>query len=389
MPRKRPLHLSPLSRQRAFGATRRRFLQGSAAALAGVALSNCRQNLAEVQSGTGSTEVSAAGGGSGGGGTLNIYTWADYVDDELTARFTEETGIRVVVDIYDSNETMLARLQAGGGSNYSILYPSDYMVEQMLELNMLSELDHSRIKGLENLLDQWVDPVYDPGNAHSVPYSWGTTGLLYNRELVTGTVDDWDYLWDNKEALSRRMTLLDDVRETMGAVLKSLGYSYNSTNPQEIEAAYRRLLEIRPHLAAFRSFGFEDQLLGGDLSIVMSYSVDAIAATLEDDRMEYIVPASGSSVWTDTMVIPADAPNPDAAYAWINFMLQPEMAKGAVERLSFATPNAAAFDMLPEALKSNEDLFPPDDVLARCEGIAPVGEAADLYDRFWTEITSA
>ncbi|MBD0337045.1 MAG: spermidine/putrescine ABC transporter substrate-binding protein, partial [Cyanobacteria bacterium Co-bin13] len=286
MPRTRPLSLSPLSRQRAFSATRRRFLQGSAAAVAGVALSNCRQNLAEVQTGTGSTDASAAGGGAGGTGTLNIYTWADYVDDDLTARFTEETGIRAVVDIYDSNETMLAKLQAGGGSTYSILYPSDYMVAQMLEMDMLIELDQSRIKGKENLLDQWTDPVYDPGNAHSVPYSWGTTGLLYNRELVTGRVEDWSYLWDNKESLSRRITLLDDVRETMGAVLKSLGYSYNSTDPQQLEAAYQRLLEIKPHLAAFRSFGFEEQLLGGDLSVVMSYSVDAIAATLEDERME-------------------------------------------------------------------------------------------------------
>ncbi|MBD0267375.1 MAG: spermidine/putrescine ABC transporter substrate-binding protein, partial [Cyanobacteria bacterium Co-bin8] len=343
MPRKRPLISTPFSRQRAFSATRRRFLQGSAAALAGVTLSNCRQNLAEVQTGTDSINASAAGGGAGGTGTLNIYTWADYVDDELTARFTEETGIRAVVDIYDSNETMLAKLQAGGGNAYSILYPSDYMVAQMLEMDLLTELDQSRIKGKENLLDQWTDPVYDPGNAHSVPYSWGTTGLLYNRELVTGSVEDWSYLWDNKESLSRRITLLDDVRETMGAVLKSLGYSYNSTDPQQLEEAYQRLLEIKPHLAAFRSFGFEEQLLGGDLSVVMSYSVDAIAATLEDERMEYIVPASGSSVWTDAMVIPADAPNADAAYAWINFILQPEISKDAVERLSFATPNGAAF----------------------------------------------
>ncbi|MBD0336852.1 MAG: extracellular solute-binding protein, partial [Cyanobacteria bacterium Co-bin13] len=149
------------------------------------------------------------------------------------------------------------------------------------------------------------------------------------------------------------------------------------------------LLEIKPHLAAFRSFGFEEQLLGGDLSVVMSYSVDAIAATLEDERMEYIVPASGSSVWTDAMVIPTDAPNVDAAYAWINFILQPEISKDAVERLSFATPNGAAFDLLPAELKSNQDLFPTEETLAKCEGIAPLGDAADLYDRYWTEVTSS
>ncbi|HEY9737616.1 MAG TPA: spermidine/putrescine ABC transporter substrate-binding protein, partial [Trichocoleus sp.] len=277
----------------------------------------------------------------------------------------------------------------GGGDTYSILYPSDYMVAQMLEMGMLTELDKSRIKGTENLLDKWANPVYDPGNTHSIPYSWGTTGLLYNRELVSGTPEDWSYLWDNKEDLSRRITLLDDVRETMGAVLKSLGYSYNATDPQQLEEAFARLNELKPHLASFKSFGFEEQLLGGDLAMVMSYSVDAIAATLEDERMEYVVPASGSSVWTDTMVIPTSAPNVEAAYAWINFMLQPEVSKDAVERLSFATPNGAAFDLISDELKNNKDLFPSEDVLANCEGIAPIGDVITLYDRYWTEITSA
>lgn len=383
MPRRRSF-LS--SRASLVSPTRRRFLQGSAAALAGVALSNCRQNLAEVQTDT--SGANAAGSGSTGG-KLHVYTWADYTDDTLAAAFTEKTGIDVVIDIYDSNETMLAKLQAGGGDAYSVLYPSDYMVAQMIEMKLLTAMDLARVEGMDNLLEQWRDPVYDPGNAHSIPYSWGTTGLLYNRELVSGSPEDWDYLWDNKDDLSRRITLLDDVRETMGAVLRSLGYSYNSTDPKQLEEAYKRLMELKPHLAAFKSFGFEEQLLGGDLSVVMSYSVDAISATLEDDRMEYVVPSSGSSVWTDTMVIPTGAPNVDAAYQWINFMLQPEVSKDAVERLSFATPNAAAFDLLSDELKNNKDLFPPESVLAKCEGIAPVGSAAELYDRYWTEITSS
>ncbi|MDA0866017.1 MAG: spermidine/putrescine ABC transporter substrate-binding protein [Cyanobacteria bacterium] len=383
MPRKPSLFSRP---SRRFNPTRRRFLQGTAAAVAGVALSNCRGGISDVQS----DDTAATTGGEGDAKTLHIYTWADYTNDELAAKFTDKTGIDVVVDIYDSNETMLAKMQAGGGDAYSLIYPSDYMVQQMIELGMLSELDPARLTGMENMLDKWQDPVYDPKNVHSVPFSWGTTGLLYNKDAVSGTPEDWDYLWDNQSDLARQMTLLEDVRETMGAVLKSLGYSYNSSDPDELKEAYERLVEIKPALAKFMSFGYEDALLGGDLSIVMAYSVDAISLTLEDDRMEYIVPASGSSVWTDTIVVPTSAPNVDAAYEWINFMLEPEVSTFAVESLSFATPNAKSFDMLSDELKNNEDLFPSEEVLAVCEGIAPLDkETSDLYDEYWTQITSA
>lgn len=353
-------------------------------------LSNCRQGgLSDVQT-TDTGSDNENGVSSGSSDTLHIYTWADYVDEDLMTAFTAETGIEVITDIYDSNETMLARLQAGGGGAYSIIYPSDYMVEEMRELDLLTPLDQDRIEGLDTMLDQWVSPAYDPGNAHSVPFSWGTTGLLFNRELVPGEPDDWDYLWDNQQALTRRFTLLDDVRETMGAVLKSLGFSYNATDPDELRAAFERLMELRPAIAAFRSFGWEDELLGGDLDLVMSYSVDAIAATLEDSAFEYIIPLSGSSVWTDTLVIPRTAPNVDAAYQWINFNLDPDVAAQTVSRLFFATPNSSALELLDDDLLANEDLFPPDDILARCEGIAPVGpEATALYDRYWTQITSA
>jgi spermidine/putrescine transport system substrate-binding protein len=374
---------------RRLATTRRRFLQGSAAALAGVALSNCR-SVSDVQ-GTETGESESVAAANGGSNTeLRVYTWADYTDDELAQRFEEETGYSVTIDIYDSNETMLAKMLAGGGDAYSIIYPSDYMVEIMRdEHDMLMELDKSQIKGMEQLGEKWQSPVYDPNNTHSVPISWGTTGLLFNTELVSAQPEDWTFLWDNQEELARRMTLLDDVRETMGATLRSLGYSYNSTDPAEIEEAYERLRELKPALASFQSFGWEDQLVGGDLIVAMSYSVDAIAASLENPVLNYIVPQSGSSVWTDTMVIPKAAPNPEAAYAWINFMLRPEISARAVERLTFATPVEPAFEMLPEELKQNDKLFPSEDVLARCEGIAPVGDAAELYDQYWTELTSA
>jgi spermidine/putrescine transport system substrate-binding protein len=369
-------------------ASRRRFLQGSAAALSAIALSNCSRgdesaSTPEAEAESGSTTSTAASG------PLYIYTWADYTDDELTTLFTEQTGIEVTVDIYESNEAMLAKMQAGGGDSYSILYPSDYMVAQMIQLDMLSELDHSRLSGLDALQEKWQSPGYDPDNVHSVPVSWGTTGLIYNSEALSSPPDDWDYLWENRDRLSRRMTLLDDMRETLGAVLRSLGYSYNSTSEAELEEAFQKLVELKPHVASFKSFGWEDQLFGGDILLAMSYSVDAISATLRDPKMKYVIPSSGSSVWTDTMVIPKTAPNADAAYAWMNFMLNPETAAKAVDRLKFATPNNAAYDLLSADLKANKDLFPPSEILAQCEGIAPIGDATQLYDRLWTELKSA
>ncbi|MEM0982128.1 MAG: extracellular solute-binding protein, partial [Cyanobacteria bacterium P01_H01_bin.58] len=268
MPRKGSLYSNQFRR---LGPTRRRFLQGSAAAIAGVTLANCRQNIANVQTDEESPDSAADSGADGGDQTLHVYTWADYTNDELVSAFKEKTGIDVIVDIYDSNETMLAKMQAGGGDAYSIIYPSDYMVQEMIGLGMLTQVDKERIQGMENIFEKWQSPVYDEGNVFSTPFAWGTTGLLYNKELLSTPPEDWDYLWDNMSSLSKRITLLDDVRETLGAVLKSLGYSYNSTDPAELEEAFNRLVELKPAIANFLSFGFEDGLLGGDFSVVMAY----------------------------------------------------------------------------------------------------------------------
>lgn len=359
---------------------RRRFLQLSGATLAGVALSNCRRNLSDVGS---------SGGASGDPDTLHLYSWSGYSDEDLLQSFTEATGITAIVDIFDSNETMLAKMQAGGGAAYSIIYPSDYMVQQMIELDLLTALDQSRLDGLDTLLENFRDPSYDAGNAHSVPYAWGTTGLVYNSTQLTPAPEDWEYLWDNQSKISRKMTLFNDVREVLGAVLRSLGYSYNSTNADEIEEAYQKLLELKPAIASFTTDGWRDQLLSGDLLMAMGYSSDAILVIEENPDLRYLVPASGSSLWTDTMVIPQTAPNVDAAYQWINFVYQPENAASLVERLRFATPIEPAIDQLPPELQNDTNLFPTDAVLANCEGIAPVDDVAEVYDRYWTQITSA
>ncbi|MFM7425144.1 MAG: PotD/PotF family extracellular solute-binding protein [Elainella sp.] len=374
-----------------FRPSRRRFLQVATAAASGVLLTNCaRALLVNASTGTAGQTAGATGNTqAASGATLRIFTWANYTDDQLLREFREKTGIRAIVDTYDSNETMLAKMQAGGGKAYSIVYPSDYMVEEMRKLNLLANLDRSRLVGLDQLMPKWQNPAYDRENAHSIPAVWGTTGLVYDPARIGQEIKGWDYIWDNRDQLNRRITMIQDPREVLGAVLSFLGHSYNSTKPEEIRAAYEKLLEIKPTIASFMTNGWEDQLASGDLSVSMAYSQDAIALMAESPNLKYVVPATGSSLWTDTMVIPRTAPDADAAYAWLNFMLEPENSARMVERLKISTPNAAAFDKLPEALQRDENLFPSKAVLAKSEGIIPLPpEVTALYDQYWTRLTS-
>jgi spermidine/putrescine transport system substrate-binding protein len=363
--------------------TRRKFIQTSAAALSGFALSSCGWTLAQVRS-------TSNNAGRGDNKLLYIYTWAGYTDEDLLNRFTKDTGIKVIADVFDSNEAMLAKIQASGGGDYSIIYPSDYMVRQMVELKMLTELDHSRLAGLDQLFPKFQNPTYDPDNRYSVPMTWGTTGLIYNTTKIKDEPQDWNYLWDQQKQLSRKMTLQNDLREVMGATLKMLGYSYNSTDPQQIKQAYEKLAQLKPSIASFTSDAWRSQILTGDLLVAMCVSSDANDLVPEVKNLQYVLPRSGSSLWTDTLVIPKTAPNPDAAYAWMNYMLQPEVTAAICQRLSFATPNKVAFNLLPPDVQNNPTLFPPESLLAKCEGIAPLPDRTkEIYESYWTKLTSS
>ncbi|MEG4343270.1 spermidine/putrescine ABC transporter substrate-binding protein [Microcoleus sp. A003_D6] len=369
----------PISRFSRANSTRRQFLQNSAATISGLAVSSCGWRLADVQS---------APPVKGNADQLFIYTWAGYTDKALLDRFAEKTGIRVVADVFSSSpEEILARVQAGGRA-YSIMYLSDYTVVQMKKLGLLDQLDRSILGGLDRLKKQFQNPVYDPGNRYSVPFSWGTTGLIYNSEQLKEAPEDWSYLWKHKQELKNRMTLASDVREVMGAALRMLGYSLNSTNPEQVKKAYEKLVELKPSIASFTTDAWRPQILTGDLKLAMCYSSDANEVIPDNDKLRYVVPSSGSAVWADTLVIPKGAPNPEAAYKWINFMLQADVAASLVERLSFATPSEDAFSLLSPEVRENSILFPSEAILKNCEGVAPVGKFIDVYDRYWTKLTS-
>jgi spermidine/putrescine transport system substrate-binding protein len=368
--------MAPRSR----GLTRRQFIKSAAYFSAGATLSSCGWKLADVRPpvNTGSKDQ------------LFIFSWTQYIDKELVSNFTQETGIKVSYNTFSSNEEMLAQYKAGKKGTYSIIYPSDYMVAKMAAEDLLQELDHNRLPGLDALWSKFRNSTHDPGNRYSVPLSWGTTGILYNANKLAPPPDDWDYLWRQAGSLSRRMTLLDDNREVFGACLRSLGFSYNSTNPDEINQAFNKLSRLKPSVAQFTTDAWRDRLMAGDLDLAMVFSADATSLMQENSKLRYVIPKSGTSVWSDTMVIPRSAPNPDAAYAWMTYMLRPQVAATLTQRLLFATPNRQAFNKLPNDLQQNTALYPPETLLEKSESITPVSdEIAELYEKYWTTLTSS
>lgn len=358
--------------------TRRKFLQ-TLTAFSTLYLTGCGWRLADVRATTNSSRSDQ----------LYIYTWEQYSDRKLLQTFSTQTGMKVLVDIYPSNEVMLAKILAGGGGAYSVIYPSDYMVQKMVEKNLLAELNHERLIGLDNFFPQFKNPSYDPNNRYSLPFNWGTTGLIYNAEILKKAPEDWDYLWLNKELLHKRMTLLDDLREVMGSALRMLGYSYNSKDEDELKQAYKKLQELKPDIASFNTDAWQNQLLAGDLVLAMCYSADAIRIIKENSKFKYVIPRSGSSLWTDTIVVQKSAPNVDGAYAWINFIFQPEVAAMISQNLNISTPNSAGFELLPKKIKDNKNLFPEPAILEKCERITPLGDFEEVYQRYWDQLTSS
>ncbi|MEA5570631.1 spermidine/putrescine ABC transporter substrate-binding protein [Calothrix sp. UHCC 0171] len=351
------------------------------AALSGLSITGCGWKLGNVK---------AQANITGQRDQLYLFTWTQYTDDkELLKTFTAQTGIKLLADLYESNDIMLAKMLAGGGGAYSVIYPSDYKVQEMIDKGLLSEIQRDRLVGVENLFPQFQNPSYDPNNRYSIPFTWGTTGFIYNSEVLTIPPSDWEYLWKNRDRLNRKMTLLNDTREVFGAVLKMLGYSYNSTNESEIKQAYEKLQELKPSLAGFDTDAWRNKILSGDSLIAMCYSGDAIKIMKEYPKFKYIIPQNGTSLWTDTLVISKTAPNPDGAYAWINYLLQPEVSAQLTINLSLATPNQASFDLLPKKYQTNTSLFPDEEILNKCERISPLGDTDEVYERYWTQLTSA
>jgi spermidine/putrescine transport system permease protein len=319
------------------------------------------------------------------GGELNIYIWSNYLPENVIAEFERRYEAKINVELYDSNEALLAKLQSGSAS-FDLVVPSDYMVTILKEQGLLEEIDRDRLTNFSNLDPQFTGLAYDPSNQFSVPYMWGTTGIAYRKDKVAGPIESWSALWDVH--YKDRLAMLDDVRETIGAALKSLGHSLNSTEPQEIAAAAERLAEQKPLLKAYDSGGFDQLLLSGDVWVAQAYSGQIAKAMTENSNIGYIIPIEGCTMFVDNLCLPRVAKNRALALAFINYVLEARTAAEIANGTGYSSPNLAARAWIRPDLLANEAAYPPRESLVRCELIKEVGAATSLYDRYWTEIKS-
>ncbi len=372
--------------------TRRRFLSRALRATTAFTTAAALVSCGLFQTETGNVSPTA-GTAPGGDRTLYLYGWATYVDNrEVMDGFTRETGIRVVGDAYDSNEVMVAKLEAAGGqAGYSIIYPSDYMVAQMRDRELLIPLDKSRLTNLGNLDPQYLDPPYDPGSQFSLPVSLGTTGIAYNIDAVKKAVGEepttWQYLWKYRDRL--RLSLLNDPREVLGMAMHILGYGYNATEEDQIRAAFEKLSELRSAIVKFDTDAWREALIAGDYTLCMAFSGDGISVAREHPNVKYILPADGTSIWTDTIAIPRGAPDPDAAYAWIDYVLRPDVAAKICNANSFGTTNKLALPLVDEDLKDIPAWVPSADIVAKSGRLSRLPpEVLQVYETYWTRLTS-
>jgi spermidine/putrescine transport system substrate-binding protein len=321
--------------------------------------------------------------------SVSFYNWSDYIDEAILAEFEQECGVRVIYDTFSSNEDLLAKLQAGA-SGYDLIVPSDYMVSIMIQLGLLRELDHANIPNLVHLFARFRDLPYDPGNRYSVAYLWGTAGIAFDGDEVEPAPESLAALFDPAQAqrYAGKLSLLNDGRETIGAALKYLGYSMNSTDPAQLEEAKQVILAIKPYVATFDSDTFADLLVSGETVVSHGWNGNLYAARFANPtrNLQFAVPVEGLTLFTDNLVIPASAPNPYTAEVLINYLHEPENAARITNATYYATPNEAALPFITEEIHNAPGIFPPEELLARMEFINDVGEATQLYERIWTEI---
>lgn len=335
---------------------------------------------------------------------VNVYNWSDYIDDSILADFTAETGIRVVYDVFDSNETLETRLLAGG-SGYDIVVPTGSFLQRQIQAGVFQKLDKSKIPNLANMWDVVTErvAVYDPGNEYSVDYMWGTTGIGYNvakaKEILgSDEPPGWDALFDPEVAAKFQgcgIYLLDTADEAIPAALSYLGLDPNSTDQAELDRAGELLLSVRPFVRKFHSSEYINALANGDICLALGWSGDVLQAR---DRAEeadagvevnYTIPDGGAQMWFDLMAIPTDARNVDEAHAFINYLMKPEVIAKATNYVFFANGNLASQEFVDQEVLEDPAIYPPEEVMAKLYTKTPYDPRTQrIVTRIWTRVVT-
>lgn len=366
------------------------------AAAAAFALGGCGKSGSSQESGSGTS--GAAGAADGGSRELYVYNWGEYIDEDVITQFEEETGISVVYDLFETNEEMYPIIEAGAVT-YDVVCPSDYMIQKMLENDLLAEIDFDNVPNVEQIDPDYIQmsKAFDPENKYSVPYCWGTVGILYNtkrlEELGVEPPTRWADLWD--ERLSGEILMQDSVRDAFMVALKKDGHSMNTADEAELQQAKQALIDQKPLVQAYVIDQVRDKMIGGEAAVGVIYSGEMLYVQEEvadlglDYTLEYVLPEEGTNLWLDSWVIPKNAANKENAEKWIDFLCRPEIAKANFEYITYPTPNKGAFQLLDEELQNNKALFPDKDKLVNSEVFSYLGDETDaVYNNLWKEVKS-
>jgi spermidine/putrescine transport system substrate-binding protein len=319
------------------------------------------------------------------GNVLYVYNWSEYMPQSVIQAFQKETGIRVYYSTYDSNEAMYAKVKTDQSSSYDILVPSTYFVNKMSKEGMLAVIDVSKLSNYKNLDESLLHQPFDPDNKYSVPYLWGSTGISFNaRVLGEGAIKSWEDLWSEK--YKKSLLLTDDLREVFGMALKTLGYSANTQNPQEIAKAYEKLKLLMPNVKLYNSESPKEFYLGEEVAAGMNFNGENYMANLESPDIHYVYPKEGILLWMDSLVIPTNAKNVENAHKFIDFLLRPEIAKEISEEVGYASPNMAAIELLDDEVRNNPIIYPTKEDLKNSEFQVDLGEALSLYESYWEQL---
>ena len=319
-----------------------------------------------------------------GGKKLYVYNWSEYMPESVIAQFEKETGIKIVYSTYDSNEAMYAKLKIVG-SGYDLAFPSTYYVNKMRKEGLLLPIDKTKITNLKHIDPTLLDKDYDKGNQYSVPYMWGSTALVLNTKAYPKSMLQ-SYKDLMKPEFKGQILLTNDMREIFGMALLALGYSGNSTNPDEIKAAYEYLKKLTPNVRLFSSESQKDPFINGEVIAGLAWNGQINEAHQVLPEIEYIYPKEGAILWLDSMVIPKGSKNIDAAHQFINFICRPEIAKTITEEIGYASPNKTAIGMLDPKVRNNPIVYPDKSIIDRSEFQLSVGPAITIYEKYWQKL---
>lgn len=333
--------------------------------------------------------LTGCGSGSGGNDEVIVFNWGEYIDPETLSLFEKETGIKVVYEEFDTNETMYPKVETGA-SAYDVICPSDYMIQKMIDNDLLAEINFDNIPNIKNIGEQYFEQSreFDPDNKYSVPYCFGTVGILYNKTMVSDPVESWSILWDEKYADS--ILMQDSVRDAFMVALKLNGYSMNTLDESQLQAAKNSLIEQKPLVQAYVIDQVRDKMIGDEAALGVIYSGEAIYTQRENENLEYVVPKEGTNVWIDSWVIPKNAPNKENAEKFIDFMCREDIALMNFEYITYSTPNVAAQALIEdEDIKNSKIAFPDLSQYENLETFQYLGsEGDDLYNSLWKEVKS-